>query len=54
MKVYVVVQGERYEGYSIVDIFADKDKAEALKKKLEVEIQYDCDYVDLEEWDVTE
>lgn len=54
MKVYAVVQGERYEGYSIVEIFADKDKAEALKEKLKAKLTCDCDYVDLEEWDVTE
>lgn len=54
MKVYVVVQGEKCEGYSIVEIFTDRDKAIALKEKMEREIEYSCDYVDLEEWNVTE
>ena len=53
MKVYVVVQGEIHEGYNIVEIFADKDKDEALKEKLEAKLDCDCDYVDVEEWNVT-
>lgn len=54
MKVYVVVEGERCEGYSIVKIFTDRDKAVALKEKMQKELRCSCDYVGLEEWDITE
>ena len=52
MKVYIVVQGENYEGYNIVDVFLNKEEAKELKEKLEKEICYDCDYVDIEECEV--
>jgi len=52
-KVFAVVQGEMYEGYSIVAIFSTQKKAEAAKQTiLSVGELCGCDYVAIEEIEV--
>ncbi len=49
MKVYLVIEGDEYEGSSVEKVFADKAKAEEYKKEL---IEEYCEFweIDAEEY----